>query len=80
MVLVVVVAGEVPVVVVAAVVLVAGGDVVVDGAPSPLWQAANASKTARKPPRARRLMAGRNRPGRGIATATPHHHPVGVRG
>lgn len=52
----VVVALEVVVVVGAAVVLVAGGDVVVDGAPSPLWHAANASKAARKPPRARRLM------------------------
>jgi len=53
---VVVVAVEVVVVVGTAVVLVTGADVVVDGAPSPLWQAANASKAARKPPRARRLM------------------------
>jgi Flp pilus assembly pilin Flp len=52
----VVVAVEVAVVAGAVVVLVAGGDIVVGGALSPLWQAANASKTARKPPRARRLM------------------------
>lgn len=58
LVVVVVVAAEVAVVVGATVVLVAGGDVVVEGEPSPLWQAANASKTARKPPRARRLMTG----------------------
>ena len=52
----VVVGVVVPVVVVAAAVV---GEVVavVGGSLSPLWQAASMSQAARKPPRARRLMA-----------------------
>ena len=54
----VVVAAEVEVVVGAVVALVVGVIVVVDGAPSPVWQAARTRAVASKPPRSRSLMAG----------------------